>query len=47
MEKDIKKIIDSLYYFTSQDMAKFIKSENVNVYLDRYVKNKEIIRLKR
>jgi hypothetical protein len=28
-------------------MAKFIKSENVNVYLDRYVKNKEIIRLKR
>ncbi len=47
MEKNIKTIIDSLYYFTSQDMAKFIKSENVNVYLERYVKSKEIIRLKR
>lgn len=40
-------IVDKMNYFTTSDAATFIGNQNVNVYLDRYLKNGSIIRLKR
>jgi len=43
----MEKPLEHLNYFTSQDLSKFIKSENVNTYTNRYVNAKKIVRLKR
>lgn len=43
----MEKLLEKLNYFTNQDIAKFVKSENVNTYANRYIKWKKIIRLKR
>ena len=43
----INEIIDKMNYFATSDATTFIGETNVNVYLDRYVKNGSIIRIKR
>jgi hypothetical protein len=47
LKQNMEKILEKLNYFTNQDIAKFVRSENVNTYANRYINSKKIIRLKR
>ena len=43
----MEKILEQLNYFTNEDMRKFVGTQNADIYLSRYTKNGDIIRLKR
>lgn len=43
----MEKTLEQLNYFTNEDMRKFVGTQNADIYLSRYTKNWDIIRLKR
>jgi len=42
----MKKLLNTVNYFTNFDLSKFINKKNVNVYLDRYKKKNLVYRIK-